>query len=751
MTLAVSETPAPKPHSGPGSSLTGKERLIVVTADGKVGDLVEQVWGERCLVLPPEGDWSTRLGRSSTDVVLLDPRVSMNRLRFKDLSGASRVAVLRSRTRPGGIARIHRDVLGGRLRSGGQLELPAAASSLRADTYAVVRPRVPTARRWYSATDGPGGFIDRLRDAGAHFVVLRWYDELPALPPGEDLDLLVLDKDVHVVEEVLAERPGTEPCDLYSVSGLPGTDFHSMAYLPPLLAQRTVVRSQLLRGRFPVPHPHDAFLGLAYHVAYHKGPASGLPVERNEATQTGVDHDYLSVLGAMAEAAGFEAPHTLAEIDHLLTEQGVRPSRDTLHRLAVVNPWAGELAARSTGESAPGLCVFFIRQAAVDAGATDAIVDRIKSEGFTILRCAMLNAEARERVTHAVRGGNWERGPYALSGGPPVIAVVTMDVLPAPVDARTRAEWPSLDNARVLVKHQIRDLFNADRVVSERCNILHSSDNAVEAVDYLTCALPADAAQLLTEARDLGARFASSPDRIRDLTRHGRRARLELVAERGDLLVRKQFRPGCERFAARERLVAEHLAAHCEHLLPLVSAGPDTVVVPYRENTLQFDRRRRQLLPLRVVHAAMATAKYVYTQGFALIDFTPANLIVTPGGRVYVVDFEFLQRYDELPRTFARSYDIAGPPLDFEGDLPVDAYGLGYVAGWQPYVGLTFDQLARLPLWAQHLLRLRYRLLVSWPQSIRDQIGVNRRRSVRIAGRFGVRMRSVPALFKRHL
>jgi hypothetical protein len=744
MSLALAEQPASEPAPG----LTGDERLIVVTADPKIGELVEQVWGDRCLLLPPDGDWSRKLERSSTDVVLLDPRVSMSRLRFRAISGAKRVAVLRTRTRPGGITRIHRDVLRGRLRSLGQWRLPGAAASLRADTYTVVRPRPLTARRWYSAADGPGGFIDRLRAAGAHFVVLRWYDELPQLPPGEDLDILVLDKDVHLVEEVLAERPGTEPCDVYSVSGLPGTDFHSMAYLPPRLAQRTVVRAELLRGRFPVPHAHDAFLGLAYHVAYHKGTASGLPIERGDAAVTAVDHDYVSVLAKMAEDAGLDAPRSLGEIDRLLHDQGVRPSRDTLRRLAPVNPWAGALAAVSGGNAPRGLTVFFIRQAAVDAGAADDIVERIKAEGFTLLGCASLDASARERVGHAVRGGNWERGPYPISGGPPAFVVVAVDVMPMAVDERTREEWPALDNARILVKHEIRDEFNEQRVADERCNIIHSSDNADEGADYLTCALPKDARRMLAKAHELAARFESAPDRIRELTRHGRRARLELVAQGGDLLVRKQFRPGCERFAARERLVAEELAPGCEHLLPLVSADRDAVVVPYRENTLEFDRRRSRLLPLRVVHIAMATARYFFAEGMALIDFTPANLIVTPRGRVYVVDFEFLHRYDVAPRSFAKSYDIAGPPADFDGDLPVNAYGLGYAAGWQPYVGLTFDQLARLPLWAQHVARTRHRLLVSWPQLIRDEIAVNRRRSVRMVQRVCVRMRRVPTLFK---
>ncbi|MFL6240294.1 MAG: hypothetical protein ACJ735_12465 [Actinomycetes bacterium] len=744
MSTAVAE---PARTGALAAAASGRGRLIAVTADDRVSGLLLRTWGERCLVVPPDADWPARVRRSSTDVVLLDPRVNVAGLRFRDLSGAAHVAVLRTRARPAGIVRIRRDLARGRLQACGQVNL--ADSAVRADLFSVVRQREPTARRWYSAADGPGGFLDRLTAAGAQFVVLRWYDDLPDLPPGEDLDLLVRDQDLPLVDAVLAERPGTEPCDVYSVSGLPGTDFQAMAYFPPRLAQRIVARAELLRGRFPVPNPHDAFLALAYHVAYHKGAASGLPVHRGDAPEQCRDHDYLTALARTATVAGIEPPRSLQELDAVLSEHGLRPSRDVLHRLAVINPWAAQLASRPTGDAVDGLAVFFIREQAVAAGAVDGIVARIAAEGFTVLHTSPLDCAARDRVATAVRGGNWERGPYPISGGPPAIVVVAVDVMPAPVDARRRQTWPALGNARLLVKREIRDEFNATRAASEQCNILHSSDNADEAVDYLKCALPRLARRLISRTEQLTAAFAPAPDCIRELTAHGRRARIELVAHDGDLQVRKRFRPGCERFAARERFVAEQLAPGSRQLLPLVSADADSVVLPYRENTLRFDRRHPRLLPLSVVHEAMAVAEYLFAQGVALIDFTPGNLIVTATGRVYVVDFEFLHRYADPPRGFRDSYDIAGPPPGFPGDLPVNAYGLGYRTAWQPYVGLSFDQLRRLPRWRQHLLRTQHRLSVSWPRLLGDGAGLQRRRAVRIAGRLVVRIRRLTTLSSR--
>jgi hypothetical protein len=727
---------------------TGRERLIAVTADQDLDAALREHWGDRYLRIDPSSGWPDRLARSSTDAILLDPRVTgLGQLRFRDLSGASTVYVLRRRSRPAGVPRVRRDVLRGRLRAAGEKSVLGGGVAA-ADAYTVVRPRVPAARRWYSAEDGPGGFIDRLRGSGARFVVLRWYDDLPRLPDGEDLDLLVLDSDIPLVEQVLGERPGTEPCDVYSVSGLPGTDFHAMAYLPPAFAQRIVARSEMLRGRFPVPSAYDSFLALAYHVAYHKGAASGLPISKGAVPGAGtVDHDYLAVLAEQAERAGLPAPQSLTEIDQLLDEHGVRPPRDMLQRLAEVNPWAGELAAASRGHAPAGLAVFFIREQAVAAGAADSIVARIQAEGFTVLRRKRLDAAAVRRVVREVRGGNWERGPYPISGGPPGEIVVAVDVMPAAVDARTAAAWPALDNARLLIKHTLRDEFNAGRSRDQQCNVLHSSDNADEALDYLLAALPREHDSLVTQAQRLVADYAPSGASVRDLSKNSRRARVELIEDGAGYSVRKHFRPGCERFLERERYVGGQLAPACDHLVPVVSSERDAVVSAYHENVLRFDRRAPRLLPLDVVQQAMAAARFLFDRGVALIDFTPGNLIVTPTGHVFVIDYEFAHRYRERPATFAESYDIAGPPPDFDGDLPVDVYGLGYDQAWLPYVGLTFEQLDA-PRWRQHLLRARYRLTTTWPRLMGDWVGLSQRRFERVRGRAFVRIRRLATLFK---
>ena len=75
---------------------------------------------------------------------------------------------------------------------------------------------------------GMSRFLKRLAQQQIRCAVLRWFDSLPDLPPGEDLDLLVDDDGLADVRAILNEGPGIQPCDLYSVTGLPGSDFRKM-------------------------------------------------------------------------------------------------------------------------------------------------------------------------------------------------------------------------------------------------------------------------------------------------------------------------------------------------------------------------------------------------------------------------------------------------------------------------------------------------------------------------------------------
>ncbi|MCH8567414.1 MAG: hypothetical protein LAT67_04095 [Balneolales bacterium] len=86
---------------------------------------------------------------------------------------------------------------------------------------------------------GVDGFLNLLNKKNCRYVVIRWFDELPKIEYGEDIDILVHDDDAEVVDKILVRstRKGTIPCGLYSVSGLSSYAYRGIAYYPPYIAE----------------------------------------------------------------------------------------------------------------------------------------------------------------------------------------------------------------------------------------------------------------------------------------------------------------------------------------------------------------------------------------------------------------------------------------------------------------------------------------------------------------------------------
>ena len=204
-----------------------------------------------------------------------------------------------------------------------------------------LRPEYP---RWYLR---PGqdldAFFGELQRRGVSYVVLRWFEDLPHVAPGHDIDLLVSDAHVRTVQSLLTRRPwgrGVQKFDVYSVGGLPGSDYRGTAHFPPPFAQEVLDGAVTIRDRFRVPNREHHFLTLAYHAVYHKGYESGLLSGAGpSAVHAPASHDYEAVLGELAAAAGTPVTPTLDALDEHLHSLGLRPPPDALERLAPGNPW----------------------------------------------------------------------------------------------------------------------------------------------------------------------------------------------------------------------------------------------------------------------------------------------------------------------------------------------------------------------------------------------------------------------------
>src|SRR4029079_6614930 len=135
--------------------------------------------------------------------------------------------------------------------------------------------------------------------------------------------------DLAAVHALLDAGPGLQPCDVYSVTGLPRRDYRALPYFPPQLATTLLANTELHSSQARVPSPAHHFLSLAYHAIYHKGGKSGLP-SRNHAwrSRKKIDHDYAGVLRSLAVGLNIQPELTFEGLDEHLQAAGWRPPRD---------------------------------------------------------------------------------------------------------------------------------------------------------------------------------------------------------------------------------------------------------------------------------------------------------------------------------------------------------------------------------------------------------------------------------------
>ena len=572
-------------------------------------------------------------------------------------------------------------------------------------------------RRYIPHQLGVERFFEELRNSSIQYAVLRWFETLPDVPPGEDIDLLVADGSLDAIREILASGPGVQPVDVYSVTGLPGSDHRGMPYFPPRLAQQLLDSSCLRQGLYSVPAPSEHFFSLAYHALYHKGESSGLASERagRYRRTRRPDHDYRAVLSTLAQQFGFEPPGTLESLDRHLAAHGWRPPSDMLIRLARWNPWlqrtlSQRQSARPEYETYRGLAVFFVREKALERGGIDKAIRLIEQHGFHALRRIEFAPEQSRQVAGSVRGGNWGRGPWTTCGGLPVAAVVVFDTEPVTPTRWQKRQFPLLDNARLLCKSHIRDRFNGGFPHADHTNVVHSSDNSAEALEYLRLTAPEVVDEVLAEIIELRSDYSTDTRALATWTKSGRRAKIELVYNDGRLVVKKTFKPHQRRFCEREAAALSELSKTVKNVPRLLAAGSTWLVIPFYDDVLRYKRSSGKLLPLGVAKQAIAALRSVYEAGYAVIDASIDNILVDRCEGLKLIDFEFCYRYRARPRRFEDSYDIVGCPPDFDSDLPIQGANT-YDRNWKPYVGLSLRSLLHDPTWLQHTKRVAYFVL----------------------------------------
>lgn len=536
----------------------------------------------------------------------------------------------------------------------------------------------PTARRYLRAGVTVDRFLSSLTEQGARYAVLRWFEGLPEVQPGEDIDLLVADADLPLVQRLTTPFPpliGGQKLDVYTETGHRGTDFSGVPYFSKELTARVLDRAVLQGGRYRVPSVADHFDSLAFHAVYHKGLASGLPEHPGDVRPEGPDdHDYLATLRGLAEQLDLDVDLSLDGLDAHLEATGLKPNADTLDRFQAKNPWLRGRLTRDRADigSLAGVIVFVVREAAGERA--DEIVGVIERHGFEIVRVVGLTPAQRARAARLVRGGNWGRGAFPVSGGEPVTFVITYDLGFAAIAGE---DGQVLNSRSARAKNAVRDLIGQNLHVTQRFNPLHSTDNGWQSLEALAALDDPDLLpQIREQIEQIDARMRPPWPVERYLSFNGKRSRVAIVQHPvHGRVVAKLFRPGAARFFERE-LEARQALADLGLSPALLEHGENWLLSPLYEDD---GSHRRRPIPgteeAQLTFGAMrALARFLVglrERGYFLLDFGSHNLVSDRRDGLRVLDFEFLQRYPDGVPPLERDFTVTGVAADPEIDQPV--------------------------------------------------------------------------------
>ncbi len=536
-------------------------------------------------------------------------------------------------------------------------------------------------------------FFEELKNREVTYVVLRWFENLPDVKPGEDIDILIADEDLDKIADLFGRDRNQQKFDIYTVSGGNGHHLNNLPYYPPELSREILKNRQWHKKVFSVPDPRRYFLSLAYHAVFHKGSESGLPNSKHPEEKYEADHDYLAYLRELAKPAGFEG-RSFAEFNELyrlLCKEGWSPEFDTLRKMAEEDPWLYELLPDSDYDHSEGeMLVFIVRQWAMDNGKLDTIQNIISDKGLEILKVKTLDREEQKRATNKIRGGKWDKGPFPQSGGPPSTILICFDYHPKSPDESTRETHPFVKNQNVMLKYTIRDYLNDEMFYFNHVNSIHSADNEVEAYEYLEHVMPDEVDDIRKQVEKRKKQYRTEFPVLHLYKSYRTRAKIEQIDYHGKKAVKKTFKAGFQRFLEHEAFACETFSQKLDTVPPLWEKGDNYVIIPWYENILEgLSKRKKRKLLKPHADQVIKSMQTFYREGYALIGFNPDNLILTPEHKIKLIDFEFLYRYKEKPESFLQSYDIAGIPDHFDGDLPRGLLGKGHTWNntWKPVFG----------------------------------------------------------------
>ncbi len=179
------------------------------------------------------------------------------------------------------------------------------------------------------------------------------------------------------------------------------------------------------------------------------------------------------------------------ELEEALEQNGWLPPADCISVYGKTNSYVAA-THKEVAAAPPGLSVFILREIAERYGYIERFEEEISKAGFEILETWSIPFKDRPKIAAKTRGSNWSSPKDREDEGGPAYFILAYDNAPTKLKGRKlKKRYPKLDNARCLIKREIRKTVAKEIGVPEKhFNPLHVSDNSSEALDYITVIRP---------------------------------------------------------------------------------------------------------------------------------------------------------------------------------------------------------------------------------------------------------------------
>ena len=403
-------------------------------------------------------------------------------------------------------------------------------------------------------------FFMILNERRINYVLLRWWENFPEIPEGEDMDILIQDDHRDRIQDLLTYTDnGTGlKCDIYTVTGSNYGAHKGIPYYQSNLSHHLLESRILFKGVY-VPSPSMYFASLTYHALFHKGANSGL--EGFNRTASSIEHDYSKVLKKQMPFLELEFKPNVENLYNWLKDQNYLPAEDTLSKLVEIKPELARFQASLSSDIRGGeLIVYVIRDRLLkDKLVKDLMFFLKDSYCFEILDLKILNSEERRICSRNIRGGKWDKGPFKYSGGLPVAVLSVFDYHPKPLSEKALQKQSRMTNLNNLnAKYAFRSLINnSSKIKKSNYNGVHSSDNEQDALYYLTLMGEKYVKKINSELEVRRSRYSREWNLVKLLS-YNEIYKEELIKYEGALAILKTFRPGKEEQFDKELSTVEN-------------------------------------------------------------------------------------------------------------------------------------------------------------------------------------------------